>query len=121
MSRMREVLPAPSVPSKAINRPLAMSQYRLAAVVHQTFDRHRALDRFLDESGLERQRLVEEVGDAFGVPSLIVATGSVIQGFGSSTSDLDVYVLVPRPVTGFPLLSYIDGARIDIAWHLASA
>ena len=43
-------------------------------------------------------QVLAQVDDVFGEPLLVVATGSVLAGFGRPTSDIDVYVVVPEEV-----------------------
>jgi hypothetical protein len=80
------------------------------------------LDTFLAARGTTVDRLVEQVDHVFGAPRLIVAAGSVIQGFGNPTSDVDLLVLVDNDkVSRFPVPSYdgdqgFDLVYLDIGW-----
>ncbi|OKI10232.1 hypothetical protein A6A06_01760 [Streptomyces sp. CB02923] len=75
-------------------------------------------DAYLKRHGLARERVLEQVDDAFGEPLLVVAAGSVLAGFGNSTSDLDIYAVVPGEVAStLPLMSYAEDARIDVVLH----
>ena len=65
--------------------------------------------------GLTPEQIRDQVDDVFGEPLLVVATGSVLAGFGRSTSDIDLYVVVPDEVASTPIVSYPGGARVDTA------
>lgn len=72
--------------------------------------------------GLTAQQVLDQVDDSFGEPLLVVAAGSVIAGFGNANSDLDIYVVVPDEVaSSLPLMSYPEGARIDVVLHGAES
>jgi hypothetical protein len=71
------------------------------------------LDAFLTARGATREKLVSDVADAFGFPLLVVATGSVVQGFSNEQSDLDVNVVVNHAVTRLPVPSHRHGFLID--------
>jgi hypothetical protein len=63
---------------------------------------------------LTEQQVLDQVDESFGEPLLVVAAGSVIDGFGNDTSDLDIYTVVEEDVASMlPLMSYPNGARID--------
>ncbi|MFD5537575.1 hypothetical protein ACFWIJ_06895 [Streptomyces sp. NPDC127079] len=69
---------------------------------------------YIERYGLTEQQVLDQVEAAFGEPLLIVASGSVIAGFGNDTSDLDIYTVVEDDVAStLPLMSYPNGARID--------
>jgi hypothetical protein len=78
------------------------------------------LDAFLVARGATRQKLVSDVADAFGLPLLVVATGSVLQGFSNQQSDLDVNVVVDHVVTRLPVPSHRHGFLIDATYFDAS-
>jgi hypothetical protein len=73
------------------------------------------LEDHLAPYGLTAEQLRDQVDDVFGEPLLVVATGSVLAGFGRSTSDIDLYVVVPDEVASTPIVSYPSGARVDTA------
>ena len=50
----------------------------------------RRLDGFLATRGATRDMLIASVAGPFGQPLLIVATGSILHGFGNQRSDIDV-------------------------------
>lgn len=84
--------------------------------VESTVDvRAQRLRNFLAGSELSAERVAAQVDDVFGEPLLIVATGSIIAGYGNALSDLDIYAVVERPVASqVPLMSYEQGKRIDV-------
>jgi hypothetical protein len=66
--------------------------------------------------GVKPEQVLAQVDDVFGEPLLVVATGSVLAGFGRPTSDVDVYVVVPEEVAStLPLMSYEGSARFDVS------
>lgn len=79
------------------------------------------LAEFLGKFGLTDVDLRAQIDDTFGDSKLVVATGSVLQGFANATSDIDLFVIVDREVQGLPILSFTGGARIDITFHTVAA
>lgn len=73
------------------------------------------LEEHIAPYGLTPEQIRDQVDDVFGEPLLVVATGSVLAGFGRSTSDIDLYVVVPDEVASTPIVSYPSGARVDTA------
>lgn len=68
----------------------------------------------LDRWAIPVEEVEREVVTAFGDPLLIVATGSILAGFGNRESDVDLFVLVDSDdVLSIPVVSFRDGARID--------
>jgi hypothetical protein len=66
--------------------------------------------------GLTPEQVLAQVDDVFGEPLLVVATGSVLAGYGRPSSDIDVYVVVPEEVAStLPIMSYQGSARVDVA------
>lgn len=66
--------------------------------------------------GLSPEQVLGQVDDVFGEPLLVVATGSVLAGYGRPTSDIDLYVVVPEEVAStLPIMSYPRGTRVDVA------
>ena len=79
-------------------------------VLRSRFEEHIALHAVTPE------QVLAQVDDVFGEPLLVVATGSVLAGYGRPTSDIDVYVVVPEEVAStLPIMSYQGGARFDVA------
>ena len=74
------------------------------------------LDAFLIARRTTREKVVSDVADAFGPPLLVVATGSVLQGFSNPQSDLDLNVVVDYSVTRLPLPSHRHGFLIDATY-----
>jgi hypothetical protein len=73
------------------------------------------LEQFLHRVGRSVPELRDQVGDTFGSPLLIVATGSVLQGFGNEESDVDVMVVVDAPrVTDVPINSHVLGLPVEV-------
>jgi hypothetical protein len=64
------------------------------------------LDAFLSARRVPREQLVADVGEPFGRPLLVVATGSIVQGFGNQRSDIDIYAVVERDVSLLPIPAY---------------
>lgn len=59
--------------------------------------------------------LGREVDSALGTPLLIVAAGSVLQGFGNPGSDIDLHVLVHNArITDLPIPSRTLGVTVDV-------
>jgi hypothetical protein len=79
-------------------------------VLRSRFEEH------ITPHGLTPEQVLAQVDDVFGEPLLVVATGSVLVGYGRPTSDIDVYVVVPEEVAStLPIMSYQGAARIDVA------
>jgi hypothetical protein len=64
------------------------------------------LEAFLSARRVPREQLVADVGEPFGRPLLVVATGSIVQGFGNHRSDIDIYAIVERDVSLLPIPAY---------------
>ena len=79
-------------------------------VLRSRFEEH------ITPHGLTPEQVLGQVDDVFGEPLLVVATGSVLVGYGRPTSDIDLYVVVPEEVAStLPIMSYPRGARVDVA------
>ena len=79
-------------------------------VLRSRFEEH------ISPHGLTPEQVLDQVDDVFGEPLLVVATGSVLAGYGRPTSDIDLYVVVPEEVAStLPIMSYPRGARVDVA------
>jgi hypothetical protein len=78
------------------------------------------LTEFLAPYRLTLDDIRGELDDSFGEALLVVATGSVLQGYGNSRSDIDLFVVVERDVRALPLLSFTKGARVDTTFHTAT-
>lgn len=75
------------------------------------------LTGFLARVGVSTDALRAEVGEAFGEPLLVVASGSVLHGFGNAASDVDLHVIVDEPkVTDFPVSSHQLGVAVDTTY-----
>lgn len=80
------------------------------------------LDLFLEQRGLSRDAVLKEADQGMGTPSLAVAAGSVLAGFGNPRSDLDLLVLVENDrLTRFPIQSHEHGTLIDVSIRRASS
>ena len=79
-------------------------------VLRSRFEEH------ITPHGVTPEQVLAQVDDVFGEPLLVVATGSVLAGFGRPSSDVDVYVVVPEEVAStLPLMSYQGSARFDVS------
>ncbi|GAA3075372.1 hypothetical protein [Streptosporangium carneum] len=66
--------------------------------------------------------LVAEVDTSFGEPVLMSAAGSVVHGFGTPMSDIDVHVVVDSStVTGLPITSFTLGVAVDVNYIRADS
>ncbi|MDG4807568.1 hypothetical protein O7634_12480 [Micromonospora sp. WMMD1120] len=78
------------------------------------------LTRFLAGHRATPEALLAEVGSTFGPPLLVVASGSVLHGFGNASSDVDLHVVVDdRRVTDFPVSSHGLGVTVDTTYFEA--
>ncbi|MBT0770043.1 hypothetical protein KIH74_13980 [Kineosporia sp. J2-2] len=77
---------------------------------------HDNLRTFLAGPGVSDEALLAEVSDAFGEPLLVVASGSVLHGFGNAASDVDLHVVVDAQVTDFPISSHGLGVAVDVTY-----
>jgi hypothetical protein len=79
------------------------------------------LAAFLAPKGVQVTDLLGQVDASFGEPLLIVAAGSVLEGFGNQESDVDLLVFVDAPkVTDFPISSHTLGLPLDVNYIDAS-
>lgn len=79
--------------------------------------RGRRLAEFLGALGTTPQSIVAEVEGSLGEPLLVVATGSVLQGFGNSRSDVDLDVVVPHAnLSMLPIVSFEHGVLVDTTY-----
>lgn len=74
------------------------------------------LDAFLESRHATRDRLIAAADGSFGPPLLVVATGSVLQGFGNASSDVDLSVVVDAPVGRLSLTSHDADALVDTTY-----
>lgn len=75
------------------------------------------LERFLKDRGFSTADVTAQVEDVYGPPFLTVASGSVVHGFGNTSSDVDIMVLVDSDrVTDLPLTAYSNGQAFDVAY-----
>jgi hypothetical protein len=73
------------------------------------------LKAFLNRKDATITDLLAQVDKSFGEPLLVVATGSVLEGFGNEESDVDVSIFVDAPtVTDFPVSSHTLGLPLDL-------
>lgn len=76
---------------------------------------------FLSPYGVTLDELRAAVEQALGQPLAVIATGSVLQGFGNERSDVDIFVVVEREnLTRLPIMSYQGTARIDTSYYGAA-
>ncbi|MEU3036772.1 hypothetical protein [Streptomyces griseoaurantiacus] len=75
---------------------------------------HAHLEAFLGRRGRTVTDLTDQVADSFGEPLLVVAAGSVQQGFGNEESDVDLLVFVDAQVTNIPISSHVLGLPVDV-------
>jgi hypothetical protein len=79
------------------------------------------LVQFLASRGATPELLLSEVDQSFGQPLLVVATGSVVHGFGNERSDIDLSVVVDRDkLSQLPIVSFKHGILHDVAYFTAS-
>lgn len=79
------------------------------------------LAKFLEERGLTVDALVANVEGSFGAPLLVVATGSVLQGFGNRRSDVDVNVVVEaEKLAALPIPSFAGEVLVDATYFSAA-
>jgi len=71
------------------------------------------LEAFLAPRGLTREMIVAAVEGLYGHPLLIVATGSILHGFGNQRSDVDINVVLDKKVAQLPVPLFPPGARLD--------
>lgn len=81
------------------------------------------LDEVLRGYGLSLAELSEEVEATYGEPELVLASGSLMAGFGSPKSDIDLLVIMDakRRVTDLPIMSYRKDAHIDTEYYARDA
>jgi hypothetical protein len=79
------------------------------------------LAEFLDARGTTPERLLASVETSFGTPLLVVATGSVLHGFGNKRSDLDLNVVVDRDtVKVVPIPAFEGDLLVDTKFFTVS-
>jgi hypothetical protein len=79
------------------------------------------LTEFLARYGSTPELLLSEVDSSLGEPLLVVATGSILHGFGNERSDIDISVVVDRDkLSTLPIVSYEHGLLHDAAYFGAS-
>jgi hypothetical protein len=75
------------------------------------------LRTFLDRRGVAVETLLGNVESSFGAPLLVVATGSVLQGFGNSRSDVDLNVVVEaEKLAALPIPSFEGDVLVDATY-----
>jgi hypothetical protein len=76
---------------------------------------------FLAQYGEPVEVLLADIDPSFGPPLLVVATGSVLHGFGNERSDLDVNVVVEHnELSNLSLPSFERGFLLDTLYFAAS-
>lgn len=77
----------------------------------------RRLGEFLAARGATPEMVLSAVVDAYGKPLLVVASGSVLHGFGNERSDLDLNVVVEgEKLSGLSLVSHEHGFLNDTTY-----
>jgi predicted nucleotidyltransferase len=74
-------------------------------------------DSFLAERGLSRDKLVEGIDRSHGEVVAAVATGSGAAGYGNAGSDVDLIVLVQKPVQAVPIMSFQSELMFDVEYY----
>jgi hypothetical protein len=75
------------------------------------------LTSFLDGRGITLENLIGEADQGVGAPVLVVASGSVLAGFGNPTSDIDLHVLVDSAhVSALPITTHNHGCLVDVSF-----
>jgi hypothetical protein len=79
------------------------------------------LAAFLGRRQTTEEWLRGQVEESYGPPLLVVATGSVLEGFGNDCSDIDLSVVVDRDsLTQLPIMSYEGESRVDASYYRAA-
>jgi hypothetical protein len=78
------------------------------------------LEAVLTKYGITKEMLLAAVDGPFGHPLLVIATGSILQGFGNQRSDIDINAIVDYEVAHLPVPSHKHGAFLDIAYFGSS-
>lgn len=78
------------------------------------------LEETLRQRGMDRAGVQGQVDAAFGKPELAVASGSIAAGFGTPESDVDIIVVVSKPVPQVPVLSFAGSVRFDTEYYETS-
>jgi predicted nucleotidyltransferase len=72
------------------------------------------LSDFLDSRGTTVERVLETIETSLGPPIAVVATGSVLDGYGNATSDIDVNVVVDaETVRVVPIPAFQNELLVD--------
>jgi hypothetical protein len=70
---------------------------------------------------LSEAEVFAEVENVYGDVEAIVATGSLADGLGNRSSDLDLQVIVDRDdISGMPLPSFAKGVLVHVEYHAAA-
>ncbi|GHE29816.1 hypothetical protein GCM10017673_35720 [Streptosporangium violaceochromogenes] len=81
----------------------------------------RQLHEYLARHGANQDDVLAEIDESLGKPVLVVASGSILQGFGNPSSDVDVYAVVDHEfATEFPMNSYTGDIHLDVNFLQAS-
>jgi hypothetical protein len=74
------------------------------------------LAAFLAARGATREDLLTAVGEPFGRPLLVMATGSILAGFGNGRSDIDINVVVEHHAPRLPIPSHELPVLVDATY-----
>ena len=81
----------------------------------------RRLAEFLVPHGATPEHLLADVDESFGAPLLVVATGSILHGFGNSRSDVDLNVVVDHDrLSALSFPSFERGVLLDTLYFDAA-
>lgn len=76
------------------------------------------LSAFLSEYDYTPEKLLSEVEEVFGAPELVLATGSILAGYGNSMSDVDLIVVVKnRSLSDLPIMSFPNNLKVDTEYY----
>lgn len=78
------------------------------------------LEAFLAARGTTIEMLLATVGEPYGRPLLVVATGSILHGLGNERSDIDINIVVEQEVTPLPIPTYTPRLLVDTTYFSAS-
>lgn len=81
-------------------------------------DKRENLCKYLSQKGMTVSDLVDEVETVYGERLLVVATGSIIEGLGNRTSDIDLMAVVRgENISQLPIMSYRSSAKFDVEYY----
>lgn len=83
-----------------------------------TEQKSKNLNDFLNGKGVSSEIINEQITDVFGEKCLIVATGSVVEGFGNQTSDVDLMCVVDKnDISQLPIMTYSNLVKFDTEYY----